>query len=147
MLVEAISEKDEAQKVERRIRDIEVRTAFRYEDFAILYRTNAQSRSFEDALRRSNIPYRVIGGMSFYQRREIKDVLAYLRLLVNPNDIASLRRVINYPTRGIGSKTQEQLFNYAGQSGLPLWDAVRSLEQSGLTARSQDDGRQVCSPD
>ncbi|MBX2818761.1 MAG: UvrD-helicase domain-containing protein [Rhodothermaceae bacterium] len=137
MLVEAISEKDEAQKVERRIRDIEVRTAYRYEDFAILYRTNAQSRSFEDALRRSNIPYRVIGGMSFYQRREIKDVLAYLRLLVNPNDIASLRRVINYPTRGIGSKTQEQLFNYAGQSGLPLWDAVRSLEQSGLTARSQ----------
>jgi len=137
MLVEAISEKDEAQKVERRIRDIEVRTAYRYEDFAILYRTNAQSRSFEDALRRSNIPYRVIGGMSFYQRREIKDVLAYLRLLVNPNDIASLRRVINYPTRGIGSKTQEQLFNYAQQSGLPLWDAVRSLEQSGLTARSQ----------
>ena len=77
MLIEAISEKDEAQKVERRIRDIEVRTAYRYDDFAILYRTNAQSRSFEDALRRSNIPYRVIGGMSFYQRREIKDVLAY----------------------------------------------------------------------
>ena len=97
-LIEAISEKDEAQKIERRIRDIEVRSEHRYEDFAILYRTNAQSRSFEDALRRGNIPYRVIGGMSFYQRREIKDVLAYLRLLVNPDDIASLRRVINYPT-------------------------------------------------
>ena len=138
LLIESISEKDEAQKVERRIRDIEVRTSYRYEDFAILYRTNAQSRSFEDALRRSNIPYRVIGGMSFYQRREIKDVLAYLRLLVNPNDIASLRRVINYPTRGIGSKTQEQLFNYVQQSGRPLWDAMQSLDQVGLTSRSQN---------
>ena len=136
-LIEAISEKDEAQKVERRIRDIEVRTAYRYDDFAILYRTNAQSRSFEDALRKSNIPYRVIGGMSFYQRREIKDVLAYLRLLVNPNDIASLRRVINYPTRGIGSKTQEQLFNFAQQSGLPLWEVMRSLDRTGLTTRAQ----------
>ncbi len=136
-LIEAVSEKDEAQKIERRIRDIEVRTTYRYQDFAILYRTNAQSRSFEDALRRGNIPYRVIGGMSFYQRREIKDVLAYLRLLVNPNDVASLRRVINYPTRGIGAKTQEQLFSHVQRTGMPLWDAMHALDQTGMSPRSQ----------
>ncbi len=137
LLMEAISERDEAQKVERRIRDLEVRTAFYYKDFAVLYRTNAQSRSFEDALRRGNIPYRVVGGVSFYQRREIKDVLAYLRLLVNPNDVASLRRVINYPTRGIGAKTQSQLFAYAEHTGLPLWDVMHLLDQSGLTPRAR----------
>ncbi len=138
VLMDAISERDEAQKIERRIRDLEVRTSYHYKDFAVLYRTNAQSRSFEDALRRVNIPYRVVGGVSFYQRREIKDVLAYLRLLVNPNDIASLRRVINYPTRGIGAKTQDQVFMYAQQSGLPLWDAMHQLNRTGLSSRAQN---------
>ena len=137
MLMEAISERDEAQKIERKIRDLEVRTHFYYKDFAVLYRTNAQSRSFEDALRRGNIPYRVVGGVSFYQRREIKDVLAYLRLLVNPNDVASLRRVINYPTRGIGAKTQNQLFGFAEQSGRPLWEVMENLDQVGLAARAR----------
>lgn len=137
LLVESISEKDEAQKIERRIRDIEVRSSYRYKDFAILYRTNAQSRSFEDALRRGNIPYRVVGGMSFYQRREIKDVLAYLRLLVNPDDVASLRRVINYPTRGIGQKTQGQVFSFAERMDMPLWNVMHLLDQAGLTKRSQ----------
>ena len=137
VLIEAISEKDEAQKIERRIRDIEVRSAYRYRDFAILYRTNAQSRSFEDALRRGNIPYRVVGGMSFYQRREIKDVLAYLKLLVNPNDLASLRRVINYPTRGIGNKTQDIIFGFAQRTGMPLWDVMHHLSDAGLTTRGQ----------
>ncbi|MDX1739730.1 MAG: UvrD-helicase domain-containing protein, partial [Rhodothermales bacterium] len=106
VLMEAISEKDEAQKIERRIRDLYVR-GHRYHQFAVLYRTNAQSRSIEDALRRGGIPYRVYGGVSFYQRKEIKDVVAYLRLVVNPHDTASLRRVINFPTRGIGQKTVE----------------------------------------
>ena len=137
LLIEAISEKDEAQKIERRIRDLDVRSNYRYKDFAVLYRTNAQSRSFEDALRRGNIPYRVIGGMSFYQRREIKDVLAYLRLLVNPDDIASLRRVINYPTRGIGAKTQEQLFGYAQRSGLRAWEVMHRLDETGMSSRSK----------
>ncbi len=137
VLMEAISERDEAQKVERKIRDLEVRTTYRYKDFAVLYRTNAQSRSFEDALRRGNIPYRVVGGVSFYQRREIKDVLAYLRLLVNPDDIASLRRVINYPTRGIGAKTQSQLFGYVERTGMALWDAMHILDQTGLSPRAQ----------
>src|SRR5690606_19989325 len=105
VLMEALSEKDEAQKIERRVRDLHVRRSYQFKDFAVLYRTHAQSRSLEEALRRGGIPYRVVGGVSFYQRKEIKDVLAYLRLAVNPHDTASLRRVINYPTRGIDRKS------------------------------------------
>ena len=137
LLMEALSEKDEAQKVERTIRDLHVRGGHTWRDFAVLYRTNAQSRAIEDALRRGAIPYRVIGGVSFYQRREIKDVLAYLRLLVNPNDTASLRRVINYPTRGIGSKTQEQIVQFAREEGITLWQAIERVEDVGLSGRAQ----------
>jgi len=136
VLMEALSEKDEAQKVERRIRDLHVRHGYAFREFAVLYRTNAQSRSLEEALRRGGIPYRVVGGVSFYQRREIKDVLAYLRLVVNPLDIASLRRVINYPTRGIGDRTQEQIFEYARRSGLTLWEAVEHIDEVGLASRA-----------
>ena len=138
VLMEALSEKDEAQKAERAIRDLHARSGHPYRDFAILYRTNAQSRSLEEALRRGGIPYRVIAGVSFYQRKEIKDALAYLRLLVNPNDVASLRRVINYPTRGIGLKTQEQIFGYAQREMLGPWQAVERIEQVGLSARAQN---------
>jgi DNA helicase-2/ATP-dependent DNA helicase PcrA len=136
IIMESISEKDEAQKFERRIRDVQVRLGYLYKDFAILYRTNAQSRSLEDALRRGNIPYRVVGGVSFYQRKEIKDALAYLRLLVNPNDIASLRRIINTPTRGIGDKTQDHLIQYAAREGIVAWDALERVEFTGLPARA-----------
>jgi DNA helicase-2/ATP-dependent DNA helicase PcrA len=128
-LMEALSEKDEAQKIERRIRDLHLREGLEHGDFAVLYRTNAQSRALEEALRKENVPYRVIGGTSFYERKEIKDVLAYLKLLVNPNDTASLQRVINYPTRGIGDKTQERLQRYAHEHGLSLWQAVERVEQ------------------
>jgi len=128
-LMEALSEKDEAQKIERRIRDLHVREGMEHGDFAVLYRTNAQSRAIEEALRKENVPYRVIGGTSFYERKEIKDVLAYLKLLVNPNDTASLQRVINYPTRGIGDKTQERLQRYAQQHDLSLWQAVERVEE------------------
>ena len=128
-LMEALSEKDEAQKIERRVRDLHLRDGMEYGDFAVLYRTNAQSRAIEEALRKENVPYRVIGGTSFYERKEIKDVLAYLKLLVNPNDTASLQRVINYPTRGIGDKTQERLQRYAQQQGLSLWQAVERVEE------------------
>jgi len=127
-LMEALSEKDEAQKIERRIRDLHVREGMSYGDFAVLYRTNAQSRAIEEALRKENIPYQVIGGTSFYQRKEIKDVLAYLQLIVNPNDTASLQRIINYPTRGIGSKTQERLERYAAENGISMWQAVERVE-------------------
>ncbi len=136
IVVEALSERDEAQKIERRIRDIQVRMGLLYADFAVLYRTNAQSRSFEDALRKGAIPYRVIGGMAFYQRREIKDALAYLRLVVNPNDAASLRRVINTPTRGIGDKTQQQLFNFADREEIGIWHALERLDEGFLTPRA-----------
>jgi len=127
-LMEALSEKDEAQKIERRIRDLHLRQGLEHGEFAVLYRTNAQSRAIEEALRKENVPYRVIGGTSFYERKEIKDVLAYLKLLVNPNDTASLQRVINYPTRGIGDKTQERLQRYAQTNRLSLWQAVERVE-------------------
>ncbi len=128
-LMEALSEKDEAQKIERRVRDLHLRDGMEYGDFAVLYRTNAQSRAIEEALRKENVPYRVIGGTSFYERKEIKDVLAYLKLLVNPNDTASLQRVINYPTRGIGDRTQARLQRYAQQHSLSLWQAVERVEE------------------
>ncbi|MFO8232544.1 MAG: 3'-5' exonuclease [Longimonas sp.] len=129
LLTEALSEKDEAKKVEQKIRDLQLREGLEYSDFAVLYRTNAQSRALEEALRRENVPYRIIGGTSFYQRKEIKDVLAYLKLLVNPNDRASLERVINYPTRGIGAKTQERVRNYASENSMSMWQAVEQVEQ------------------
>lgn len=136
LLMEAISERDEAQKIERKIRDLFVRSGHRYSDFAVLYRTNAQSRSMEEALQRGGIPYRIVGGISFYQRKEIKDALAYLRLVVNPHDDASIMRAINTPTRGIGAKTLAQLRNYANAHAAPLWDAVRRPEEAGLSGRA-----------
>ncbi len=136
LLMEALSERDEAQKIERKIRDLFVRSGHRYSDFAVLYRTNAQSRSMEEALRRGGIPYRIVGGISFYQRKEIKDALAYLRLVVNPHDDASLLRAINTPTRGVGAKTMQQLRNYANAHDAPLWDAARRPEEAGLSGRA-----------
>ncbi|MEP0546547.1 MAG: UvrD-helicase domain-containing protein [Rhodothermales bacterium] len=136
VLMEALSEKDEAQKVERRIRDLHVRHGVPYRQVAILYRTNAQSRSIEDSLRRGGIPYRIVGGLSFYARKEIKDAIAYLRLVVNPNDQASVRRVINYPTRGIGAKTMERVEEFAREEGLTLWQALERAEDAGVGGRA-----------
>lgn len=138
VLMEALSEKDEAQKIERTIRDLHVRFGYSFDHFAVLYRTNAQSRSIEDALRKGGTPYRVIGGVSFYQRKEIKDVLAYLRLIVNPGDTASLRRVINFPTRGIGDKTQERIIEFSRAAGVTAWEAVRRVEELGLPTRTEN---------
>jgi DNA helicase II / ATP-dependent DNA helicase PcrA len=138
-LMESLSEKDEAKKIERRIRDLHVREGLTYGDFAVLYRTNAQSRPIEEALRKENIPYQVIGGTPFYQRKEIKDALAYLRLVVNPNDTANIQRVINYPTRGIGRKTQERLQNFANQNGFTLWQAIERVEDiDTLSSRAKN---------
>ncbi len=138
LLLEALSEKDEAQKIEHYIRDLRMREGFPYRDFAVLYRTNAQSRSIEDVFRRAGIPYRLVGGIAFYQRKEIKDVLAYLRLVVNLNDDVSLRRVLNYPTRGIGAKTESRLVDFARDHGLTLWQAIERLEEVGLPARAHN---------
>lgn len=122
---QSVSDSDEGQYVAQTIWDLVHREQRHYSDFAILYRTNAQSRSFEDALRRRNIPYQIYGGLSFYQRKEIKDVLAYVRLTVNAGDEEALRRVINLPGRGIGETTLARLTIVANEKKVPLWEAVR----------------------
>jgi DNA helicase-2/ATP-dependent DNA helicase PcrA len=101
-------------------------------DFAILYRTNAQSRSFEEALRKLNIPYRIYGGLSFYKRKEIKDLLAYFRLVINNKDEDALQRIINYPARGIGQTTVEKLTVKANELGISPWEVLDNIENSGL---------------
>ena len=136
ILMEALSERDEAQKIASRVRDFKVRESLHYHQFAVLYRTNYQSRSIEDAFRRASIPYRVVGGVSFYQRKEIKDLLAYLRLVVNPTDSASLRRVINYPTRGIGAKSIQKILDFAAIENLTMWAACLRSDEIGLPAKA-----------
>lgn len=136
MVLEALSERDEAQKIERLIRDMHARAGIGWRDVAILYRTNAQSRSIEESLRRGGIPYRIVGGLSFYQRKEIKDALAYLRLAINPTDEASILRVMNTPPRGIGAKTVDLMRLYAQENGYSLWHAVQNPAAVGLSARA-----------
>ena len=126
-LIQADNDRDEAYRAVEIIRRERARENFRFQDFAILYRTNAQSRTFEEALRREGLPYRIVGGLSFYQRKEIKDAIAYLRLLVNPNDIASFQRVVNYPKRGIGLKSQQKIIGYARQPGYDLSIALSEI--------------------
>lgn len=106
-------------------------------DFAVLYRTNAQSRAIEDALRKKDIPYRIYGGLSFYQRREIKDVLAYLRLVLNPKDEEALKRVINYPARGIGETTMERLIVAANQYNRSIFEVMKNIEKVNLNINSR----------
>ena len=106
------------------------------DSFAVLYRTNAQSRSIEDALRRKNISYQVYGGLSFYQRKEIKDILAYLRVIVNPNDEESIKRIINYPTRGIGQTTMDKLLIYANEKNISLFETLKNLSSDEIKINS-----------
>jgi DNA helicase II / ATP-dependent DNA helicase PcrA len=122
------SDTDEARIVADAIFEQKMRHHLKHSEFAILYRTNAQSRSFEEALRRLNIPYKIYGGLSFYQRREIKDFIAYLRVTVNPNDEEALKRIINYPVRGIGNTTIDRLIVTANEHDLPLWHVVEKPE-------------------
>ena len=133
-LLQAASDMEEAKMVSDLIYEQRLRAHFKNDEFAILYRTNSQSRIFEEALRRRNIPYRVYGGLSFYQRKEIKDMMAYLRLVVNPIDEEALRRVINYPTRGIGKVTMDRLSRIAQQTNTTLWSVVSNVKQTALTA-------------
>ncbi len=124
-----VSDNDEGNFVARIIWEKHMDRHLPFRDFAILYRTNAQSRAMEDALRRKNIPYRIYGGLSFYQRKEVKDVLAYFRLTVNPNDEEALRRVINYPARGIGNTTMERLTVAANELGVSMWEICKRLPE------------------
>ena len=122
------SDSDEARIVADSIFDQKMRNHLVHSEFAILYRTNAQSRSFEEALRKLNIPYKIYGGLSFYQRKEVKDFISYLRVVVNPNDEEALKRIINYPTRGIGNTTIDRLMVTASEKDLPLWHVVEHPE-------------------
>ncbi len=121
----AYSDKEEAIIVCNDIRRISRQEHCEYSDFAILYRTNAQSRSFEEQMRKDGIPYRIYGGLSFYQRKEIKDVIAYFRVVTNPDDEEALRRIINYPARGIGDTTVSKIAETASLHGVSLWSVIR----------------------
>ncbi|MBR1545961.1 MAG: UvrD-helicase domain-containing protein [Prevotella sp.] len=120
----AYSDKEEAIIVCNDIKRIRRQDQCHYSDFAILYRTNSQSRSFEEQMRKDGIPYRIYGGLSFYQRKEIKDVIAYYRVVTNPNDEEALRRIINYPTRGIGDTTVSKIVEVANMHGVSLWQVI-----------------------
>ncbi|MDI6827652.1 MAG: UvrD-helicase domain-containing protein, partial [Armatimonadota bacterium] len=122
--IEASDEHDEASKIINRIRDKVIAGEREYSDFVVLYRTNAQSRVFEDALRNYRVPYKIIGGFRFYERKEIKDLLAYLRLAYNPLDNVSLLRIINVPPRGIGPITVERIRTFAEEKGISLFEAL-----------------------
>lgn len=131
-VTEAYSDVEEGQVVVRQIRTLMRQENGSYDDFAILYRTNAQSRIFEEELMKNGIPHRIYGGFSFYQRKEIKDVMAYLRLAVNPNDEEALKRVINYPARGIGQTTVQKITDAAATHNASLWDVLTTPLQYGL---------------
>jgi len=123
------SDSDEGRLVANTIFEIKLREQVFPKDFAVLYRTNAQSRSIEEALRKQNIPYKIYGGLSFYQRKEIKDVLAYCRLTINPNDEEALKRIINYPGRGIGNTTIQKLIVTSNTSNISVWELINNLDK------------------
>lgn len=136
-VIRAVTDIEEAKQVTQNIIEQRHRYQLKYQDFAILYRTNAQSRVFEDALNKERVPYKIYGGLSFYERKEIKDVLAYLRVIVNPKDAEAVKRIINYPTRGIGDKTVEELLAEAERRGWSLWDMLKKAHEVGnLTSRA-----------
>jgi DNA helicase-2/ATP-dependent DNA helicase PcrA len=133
-LVRTATDNDEGKYVADAIQEQKLRNHFRNADFAILYRTNAQSRSFEESLRRMNIAYRIYGGISFYQRKEIKDFLSYLRVIVNPGDEEALKRIINYPARGIGKTSVERAILYANQENVSMWNVLENAAAFGYRA-------------
>jgi len=131
-LREAASDKEEALIVCREIQRLRGKENLRWQDFAVLYRTNAQSRSFEEEMRKNAIPYRIFGGMSFYQRKEIKDIIAYFRLVFNPDDEEAFRRIINYPARGIGDTTVGKIAEASREQGVSFYAVAESPAQYGL---------------
>ena len=133
-LVRTMTDNDEGKYVADTIQEQKLRNHYRNKDFAILYRTNAQSRAFEESLRRMSIPYIIYGGISFYQRKEIKDYIAYLRLIVNPKDEEALKRVINYPVRGIGKTTIDKCVLYANEQNISMWEVLTRANQFGFKA-------------
>ena len=128
----AYSDKEEAAIVAKDVKRIRREDGCQYSDFAILYRTNAQSRSFEEEFRKQGIPYRIYGGLSFYQRKEIKDIIAYFRLVANPDDEEAIKRIINYPARGIGAATVLKIADCAHQNQVSFWEVIGAPERYGL---------------
>ncbi len=126
-ILEAFTDHEEGHLIANIINDIRYSEHDKYSDFAVLYRTNAQSRILEEALRKKNIPYRIYGGLSFYQRKEIKDLLAYFRLIINPMDDEAFKRIINYPKRGIGNTSLNKLLDFARENNLSAWQAAIKL--------------------
>jgi DNA helicase II / ATP-dependent DNA helicase PcrA len=133
-LVRTMTDNDEGKFVADTIQEQKLRNHFFNRDFAILYRTNAQSRAFEEALRRMNIPYTIYGGISFYQRKEIKDYIAYLRVTINPKDEEALKRIINYPVRGIGKTTIDKAVLFANENNISMWDVLNQAKTFGFKA-------------
>jgi DNA helicase II / ATP-dependent DNA helicase PcrA len=130
-LVRSMTDNDEGKYVADTIQEQKLRNHYHNNEFAILYRTNAQSRAFEESLRRMNIPYTIFGGISFYQRKEIKDFVAYLRVIVNPNDEEALKRIINYPVRGIGKTSIDRAVLAANTNNISMWEVLRNASQFG----------------
>jgi len=133
-LVRTMTDNDEGKFVADMIQEQKLRNHFFNKEFAVLYRTNAQSRAFEESLRRMNIPYTIFGGISFYQRKEIKDYIAYLRVIVNPRDEEALKRIINYPVRGIGKTSLDKLILFANDKQLTLWEVLTKAAEFGFKA-------------
>ncbi|MFM7671866.1 MAG: ATP-dependent helicase [Bacteroidota bacterium] len=134
MLIRTMTDNDEGKLIADTIQEYKLRQHFLNKDFAILYRTNAQSRAFEEALRRMGLPYTIYGGISFYQRKEIKDLVAYLRLTVNPKDEEALKRIINYPARGIGKTTLDKLILLSNTSNTSVWEVLLQARDHGFRA-------------
>lgn len=124
-VIRAVSDNEEGRQVINTLSELRNRYHLSFSEIAILYRTNAQSRVFEEYCRRENIPYRVYGGLSFYQRKEVKDLIAYLRVIINPADDEALKRIINYPKRGIGETSIQKMLQMAAEKEVPLWEVVR----------------------
>jgi len=137
-LVRTATDNEEGKFVADTIQEEKLRNHFFNNEFAILYRTNAQSRSYEESLRRMNIAYRIYGGLSFYQRKEIKDYVAYLRIVVNPNDEEALKRIINYPTRGIGKTSMDRAVLAANTNNITLWQVLENAREYGYKAGTLD---------
>ena len=133
-VVRTMTDNEEGKFVADTIQEQKLRNHFFNRDFAILYRTNAQSRAFEESLRRMNIPYTIFGGISFYQRKEVKDYIAYLRIIVNPSDEESLKRIINFPARGIGKTSLDKLILNANEKEISLWEVLNRAQEFGFKA-------------
>src|SRR5437764_8414795 len=129
-----MTDNDEGKFVADAIQEQRLRNHYKNKEFAILYRTNAQSRSYEESLRKMNIPYTIYGGISFYQRKEIKDYVAYLRVIVNPRDEEALKRIINYPVRGIGKTSIDKTILAANENNISMWQVLEAANQFGFKA-------------